>query len=281
MIPKIPLVKMRLPIVGTEAILNVTGDFHLGASNVEKSEIVDSLNRESTEHKGNIFRIFTGDLMENQLKTSVGHNYDPSIADPSVQKTEVVDILKRTNEELYAKENWSKLSVNQNAKNFEGVRSVGVEGNHEYRTRKLAGQWLMREVCSLSKTLYLGIHSIIELTIYNKKLKMEKVYRIYVAHRPSKTDATSVEAILRAFRRKQSMLPGVDVIVFGHFHRRFISPEGYFDARTNEFRKILFVTNPSPLCNPEYSDEAGYPPIETGFSVNVSLPLYGQPWGVI
>ena len=231
-----------------------------------------ALNNSSKANKGNILRIFTGDLIENQLKTSVGHNYDPTIADPAMQKDGMIEILKDTNKHLYGEDYWRKLKINDSNEQ-ENILSVAVDGNHEYRSRKASGQWITKDMCEASKTLYLGMSSIIDLTIVNKKLKLEKNYKLYVAHKPSKGDATSPEAILRAFRKKQSTLPGVDIFIFGHFHRKFVSANGYFDTKAKCFRKVLYVINPSPVCGLEYAEEAGYPPLEIGYHVDCFLPL--------
>jgi predicted phosphodiesterase len=220
---KIPVIKIALPITGSEAVLDIGGDYHYGASkSVTKENIVKALNDTADQYRGRIFRILTGDLIENQLKTSVGHNYDVLLADPAVQKQDMIDILTETNEYLYGKAIFSKLKIPKDATNLKNVLSVGVEGNHEYRTRKMAGQWISKEMHQAAKIVDMKFGGIVELTISNQKLKMEKTYRIYVSHRPSKTDATSIEAISRAFKKKQSMFPGIDIIVFGHFHRRFI-----------------------------------------------------------
>jgi len=225
--------------VGTEAVLNVCGDFHYGTKDLSGSDIISALNGATDEHRGNMLRIFTGDLVENQLKTSVGHNYDVALADPAVQKRDMIDILRKTNEYLYTSTLYKKLNtLNQNRDRLVDIRSLGVEGNHEYRTRNTAGQWLSQELHEASKTLDCGSRAIIELTIFNKKLKMEKLYRIFVAHRPSKTDATSFDAITRSFKKKQSVLPGIDVMIFGHYHRRYLFPDGYFDIRADEYKKI-------------------------------------------
>lgn len=167
--------------------------------------------------------------------------------------------------------------------NHEDAKAVGVGGNHEYRTRKMSGQWLDKELYAPAKILPMGMEGIIELTLINKKLKLSKTYRIYVAHAPGKTNATSIESILRAFRKKQTNLPGIDVIVFGHYHKRFIQSDGYFDSMTDTFKKVLYVINPSPLCRVEYALVAGYPPIEKGYSIEIYLPLDQdkQPYGII
>jgi predicted phosphodiesterase len=283
---KIPIYRIRLPIVGTEAVLNVCGDFHYGCKGgPTDNEIVTALNHAVDKDRGNIFRIFTGDLVENALKSSVGHNHDLKMADPSEQKKDMINILTKTNKYLYGDSEFKKISpinVKPLVQNSD-IRAVGVEGNHEYRTRIHAGQWLSKEIHEASKVLDCENRAIIELTIFNKKLKMEKTYRIFVAHRPSKTDATSFESITRFFKRKQGVIPGVDVIIFGHYHRKYLLADGYFDTPTNDYKKILYVINPSPVGESEYAEEAGYPPLQTGFYVNVHLPLdpAAQIWGVV
>lgn len=262
------------------------GDFHYGANGmVNKQEIIDALNKDANAYKGNIFRILTGDLVENQLKLSVGHNYDAGIADPAKQRADMIDVLKKTNACLYGTKAFKNLSEDElkTHSEFTGVLCAGVEGNHEYRTRKTSGQWLSQQIHEASKVLDLGMQAIIHLTICNKKLKMERTFRIFVAHRPSKTDAVSSEAILRAFRKKLSTLPGVDIIVFGHTHKKFLAADSYTDTASGELRKVLFVVNPSPMEAVEYAQEAGYPPMDHGYSTNVHLPLdCASPiWGIV
>lgn len=243
------------------------------------------MNQATEENKGNIFRIFTGDLVENALKTSVGHNYDIEVPDPADQKAAMIDCLKKTTKKLYGEALWKKVDIDKAVAGAKltDIRAIGVEGNHEYRTRKASGQWLSKEIYEAAKIVHAGMGAIVELTIQNKKLKMEKTYRIYVAHRPSKTDATSTESILRAFRKKQSSFPGIDVMVFGHFHKRFIQADGYFDSNEEVYKKILYVINPSPMRNAEYAEEAGYPPLSIGHYVNIYLPLdkHLQPYGIV
>lgn len=275
-----------MPITGAEAILNVCGDFHYGADGMtDKNEIIDALNAQADAHRGNIFRVFTGDLIENSLKTSVGHNYDVGISDPAEQKADMIDILTDTNRYLYGCKAWNSLSVSKlsSKSTHEGILSVGVEGNHEYRTRKLAGQWISSEMFNASKVLDLKINAIIELTIYNKKLKAEMKYKMFISHRLSKTNGCSSEAVLRGFMKKQSTLPGIDLIVIGHTHKRFIAPGSYTNTDTGELRKVLYVVNPSPMQAVEYAQEAGYPPLEAGYFINVHLPLDSAApiWGTV
>ena len=262
--------------------MNVCGDFHYGTRGVEKDEITNALNRATEKAKGNLFRIFTGDNVENALSTSVGHNYDIAIPDPADQKNDMIDIFKEVTAKQYGSK-YKNFRLPTNTGQQLRVKAVGVEGNHEYRTRKLTGQWLASEMYREAKIMPLGMHGIVELTLTNQRLKMSKTYRIFVAHRPGKTSATSFESILRAFRKKQQGLPGIDAIVFGHYHKRFVQADGYFDPQSQVFKKVLYVINPSPMQGAEYAEEAGYPPLEIGHYVNFFLPLEKnkQPYALI
>jgi UDP-2,3-diacylglucosamine pyrophosphatase LpxH len=251
----------------------------------DKNAIIDALNAVADKHRGNIFRVLTGDLIENQLKTSVGHNYDPAIADPAVQAEDMIDILTDTNKYLYGTKEWNRISTKKfkNVFDFTDIRCVGVEGNHEYRTRKTSGQWISSIMHTEAKVLDMKMDAIIELTIENKKLKKQATYRMFVSHRLSKTDSCSPEAMIRGFAKKQSTLPGIDLIVMGHTHKRFLSPGIYTDVHTGETKKVLYVVNPSPMGAVEYAQEAGYPPLDSGYYINVHLPLDSATpiWGTV
>jgi predicted phosphodiesterase len=251
---------------------NISGDWHYGVKGVSKQDIIEGLDSSVPDkERQDTFRFLTGDLIENSLKTSIGHNYDVEIPDPAVQKKDVIDILKRTTKKLYGP-CWNKVCVDP-SKVLTQARCLAVSGNHEYRSRKLSGQWLTEEMCKEANIVYGGMESIVELTIYNKRLQMERTFRIFIAHRPSSKDSTSIESILRAFKRKQAVMPGVDVIIFGHMHRKFAQADGYFDSNENRFKKILYLVNPSPMACSEYASDAGYPPLSTGWSQKFCLPL--------
>lgn len=251
----------------------------------DKKVIIDALNACVDKNKGNIFRIFTGDLIENQLKTSVGHNYDAGIPDPDNQIKDMIDILTKTNKHLYGDKQWKSIKTENwdTRREFEDIRSIGVEGNHEYRTRKLSALWLCKLMHIPAKVLDMEMQAIVLLTIYNKKLKKEATYKIFVSHRLSKTDACSQEAMLRGFAKKQSTLPGIDLIVMGHTHKKFLSSNTYTDVANGETKKVLYVVNPSPMGAVEYAQEAGYPPLDSGYYINVHLPLDPAVpiWGVV
>ena len=278
----VPVHKITVPITSDELTLNVSGDQHLGVQHVTREGIIEAAHEQSDKHKGNLFRVFTGDLTENALKTSIGHNYDLKLADPAIQKEQMKEILHEIMERHYGPSVFKKLKI-PTSKNTTGCMAVGCCGNHEYRTRKQSGQWIDKEMYDAGKILSLGMHGIIELTVLNKKLKMSKVYRIFVSHRPTGGTGTSLATLMRGMLKKRADVPGCDLYIYGHFHKRVIMPDGHYDSTTGKFKKLLYVVNPSPLHDMEYADVAGYSPLVTGYHVNVFLPLEENkfPYGTV
>lgn len=274
----IPVYKITVPITKTELTLRVSGDYHYGIDGVELSEMLRVLKREQDQHRGNQFIIYTGDLIENNLNSSIGHGYDLKVKDPAQQKDDMRDALIDLQKHLYGANQFKRLRTSGTHK---GVISVGTVGNHEYRTRQSAGQWIQQDMYGPSKILDLCMNGIIELTIVNKRLKLERTYRIYVAHRPNKSNATAVEVILRNCKKKKGDIP-VDIYTYGHFHRRLVHPDAVY-TQDGQFKKVLYVVNPSPISYVEYANWSGFAPLSAGWYVNVYLPLdpNGYPYGKV
>lgn len=264
----IPVYKVTVPITKTELTLRACGDFHYGLAGVEKSEMLRVLKSEQDQHRGNQFIVYTGDLVENNLNNSVGHGYDIAIRDPHVQLSDMKAALIEVQKHLYGNNGFKRLNLSRYPHK---TLAVGCIGNHEYRTRNASGQWIQEEMYGPSKILDLRMSGIIELTIVNKKLKMQKTYRIFVAHRPNKSNATAVEMIIRNCKKKRGDIPA-DVYIYGHFHRRLIHPDARYST-DGEFKKVLYVVNPAPLTKVEYADWSGFSPLASGWYVNTYLPL--------
>ena len=262
----LPVYKVTVPITGSQLTLSIRGDFHYGVKDVDICDMLKVLEREQDQHRGNQFIIYTGDLIENNLTSSVGHGYDLKIKDPHVQKTEMRDALVRLQKHLHGKQ-FQKVDAFGN----KGVLAAGVIGNHEYRSRNVSGQWIQADMYGPAKILDLGISGILELTIVNKHINISKSYRIFISHRPSSGNATSIESIIRSAKKKKGDVPA-DIYVYGHFHRRIILPDGAYTP-DGEFKKVLYIVNPSPITHLEYVDWGGFSPLSAGWYVNVYLPL--------
>lgn len=271
----INIYNITVPITKSALTLRVCGDFHYGLRGVSKDELIRVLEREQDQHRGNQFIVYPGDIVENNLNNSVGHGYDIEIRDPAEQVKDMRNVLIRLQKHLYGRSQFGKLHTN------DPVLSAGVVGNHEYRSRNSAGIWLQEQMYGPAKILDMRIQGLINLKIVNRKLHMEKTYRIYVSHRPNNSNATSIELILRSAKKKKADVQA-DVYVFGHYHRRLIHPDGAYDA-DGKFKKVLYVVNPAPIVYAEYADWAGFSPLSSAWYVNVYLPLDPQmyAWGKV
>lgn len=266
---RLPTYRITLNITGTEAILHQRGDFHYGVKGINLEDMKRELKREQDQHRGNIFVLSTGDLIENGLNDSIGHGYDIDIRDPQTQRDHLRDVYIELNKHLYGEKEWKSLKLSKT--NLTGCLHVGCAGNHEYRTRKNSGLWVQRDIYGPSKTWNVDIAAIIKLKIVNKKLKMSKTYTIFLSHRPYKSNASDIASIIRVCRKKKGDVLA-DIYSYGHYHRRSITPDSAYDSSGN-FKKVLYVINPSPLYDVEYADWGGYSPLRTGWYVNVRLPL--------
>lgn len=261
-------------ITGTTLTLRVIGDPHYGVRGVNLEEGLRVLEREQDQHRGNQFIIYTGDMTENNLTNSVGHGYDIEVRDPNHQVAAMSKFLTRLQQHLYGTKVFNSINTSRPE-----LLSAGVIGNHEYRSRNTAGIWLQEQMYGPAKILDLKIQGLLNLKIVNKKLKLERTYKIYVSHRPNNSSATSVESILRSAKRKKADIPA-DIYVFGHFHRRLIHPDGAYDSE-GKFKKVLYVVNPSPITYMEYADWAGFAPLSSSWYCNTFLPLDGHAWAKV
>lgn len=265
---------ITVPITKSALTLSIRGDFHYGIRDVDAEEGAKTFEREQDQHRDNQFILYTGDLVENNLTGSVGHGYDIEIRDPATQVKDIAAMLTRVQKHLYGSTAFNKLSLNSNT-----TLAAGVIGNHEYRSRNTAGVWLQEALYGPGKILDLKMNGLLSLKIVNKKLKMEKTYKIFVSHRPNNSNATSIETILRAAKRKKGDIPA-DIYVFGHYHRRVIHGDGTYDSN-GQFKKVLYVVNPSPISYVEYADWAGFSPLSSSWYCNIFLPLQGNAWGKV
>jgi len=270
----IPIYKVTVPITSHELTISVRGDFHYGIDGIDMNEGIKTFKKEQNQYRNNMFVIYTGDLIENNLNSSVGHGYDIKIRDPHIQKEIVKDALINVSKNLYGDVQFKKVSDKNQC-----YLAAGVIGNHEYRSRKTAGQWLQKEIYEPAKILDMGMNGILELNIVNKRLNLSKVCKIFISHSPTTSSGTSIESIIRSCKRKKADVPA-DVYVYGHYHRRLIQSDTAYDENGN-FKKVLYVVNPSPIHYVEYAQWAGYSHLGANWSCNFHIPLNDFAWGKV
>jgi hypothetical protein len=262
--PKLTVLNITLPVSTLVTTLFTSGDIHYGVKGVSLNDFVTESKKEfaATPDK---FLILTGDNTENSIAGSPGHGYDVEVKDPQKQMDHMSEALKQISKSLYGSA-WNNYDRTTN-----GCKAVGLIGNHEYRTRKSSGIWLSEQQYYPGKILDAKVSALIKLTLVHKKLKLSKTYTIFASHRPYCSDASTLESIIRSCRRKKADIPA-DIYCYGHFHRKVAIPDSCFDGN-GKFKKVLYAINPSPMCNVEYADWAGYSPLNVGWFQKVYLPL--------
>jgi len=164
------------------------------------------------------------------------------------------------------------------------ARRFGVIGNHEYRTRRTSGIWLNKRLYGpeVPGCIDGGIHGIVSLKLINKKLKLKKTYKIYVAHRLTNSSASiSHSTFMKNFNSKKADIEA-DIYVCGHYHREFIGSCTKYMSNGRR-KKIMYVCCPSPAMNTEYGTWAMYKPAQSGYCTKLFLPLgkYEHPFGMV
>jgi len=277
-VTKLPLYKLKIELASANdpLVVQLRGDKHIGCRGVDVEIGNQILLKEQSRYKDRLLVFDSGDEVENNLQNSPGHGFDLVIKDPDVQIQMATESHKLLNQDLYGKR-FDELKFSRSS--YKDCRHFGVVGNHEYRSRKNAGVWINQQIYEPGKTLFVGIRALFKVEIFNKQSKLRKEYRIYLSHRPGQSDAASEIGIFRACQRQKSDVMA-DLYLFGHFHKRRIIPDAVYDSN-GKFKKVLYVVNPSPLVNMEYSEWAGYAPLRSGWFVNVFLPLIGDPYGEV
>jgi len=266
----IPVYNVEFPITGSELVLQVRGDQHIGLNCIDLEEMEAEYLASQREYKDNMFVIDTGDFIENGLKTSIGHNYDLGIPDPDEQMIRAKALQIRLDKDLYGSSyNKMKPITRRTTKH---ARRIGLLGNHEYRSRKEAGVWLNKELYGMKGVIDGGIRCILNLTVVNKQLKMRKTYTIHMAHRLTNSSAgISHTTMIKNFKATQAKIP-CDIYACGHYHRRCLIADHRYDIKGKK-HKVMYISNPSPADATEYGTWGLYSPTGAGYYTNMYLPV--------
>lgn len=276
----IPVYSINFDIDHPFLVLHVRGDQHIGVRGIDINAMTEVYCREQEQHRGHMLVIDTGDIVENALKGSVGHNYDIAIPDPADQVKTALKFQDEVDAHLYGKTYKTMPAVTR--VRTKHARRIGVIGNHEYRSRRTSGVWLNDTLFAGKGVLNGHIQCILKITLTNNKLKLHKEYRVWCAHRLNNSSAgVSHSTLLKNFEAKKGDIDA-DIYVCGHYHKRFLDSSIRYDINGKK-KKILYVCNPSPVGQLEYAEWSMYRPIESAYYTNIYLPLDPNlnPWGKI
>ena len=264
----LPVFNITMPIVKDHAILNIRGDEHIGHKQCNINDLKNALLAEQAKHRNHMFVINTGDMIENVLKASTGSANELAIPDPNDQITTALNLYEELDKDLYGKK-YQRIN-NMTKSRHTYARRLGVIGNHEYRSRVHSGIWLNKQLYSLKGVIDGGVHSLINLKLVNKKLDMERTYKIYVTHRLSNSNSVSDTTIINNFKEKKSLI-NADIYISGHYHRDFAFSDVAYD-HNGSIKKVLYIINPSPIIG-EYAVIGMYNPTINNYFKNVRLPI--------
>jgi hypothetical protein len=172
----ITIINKKININSDFLTVHIRGDQHIGTQGFNLNRHVEICKNQQEKYRGHIFVIDTGDLIENNLKRSIGHNYDISIPDPAEQLNIAKEMITDLDKHLYGDTVYNKLSN----KNKDELLHLGLIGNHEYRSRKEAGIWLNDELYSSPGIINGKVRVLLNLTIINgtQKKHINYIYLI-------------------------------------------------------------------------------------------------------
>jgi len=220
-------------------------DIHLGDALSQEKKFHNFINMIQQEE--NRYLVLIGDLINNNLKTSVGSCYDDTMP-PSQQKKEMRKMLEPVKDRILCM----------------------VSGNHEMRTKKEADQDVTEDIAEWLRVPYSEDKAILKLSFGKKPNGKRQVYIIYMVH-----GWTGGRKTGRALDNIEDLAKVVlaDVYIAGHAHKRAAEKPTFFlpDLYNNKVRQIeqLFALSAGWLDYGGYAARGGMRPQVTG-----SSPIY-------
>ena len=234
------LITFDVPVEFERVEIYPLSDLHIGDALADIDAIHTLIKHILAEP--NRFVICHGDLINNNLKNSVGSVYEDIIR-PSDQKKEIKKLLTKIKDRIL----------------------VMVTGNHEFRSAKETDQDITEDIADYLGVPYQQEDAVVKIAFRYDSGKSENVYTIYVSHgtgggkRPGSA-LNNVEAL--------SMNILADVYVVGHTHKK-IAHKAIFripDTINNVIREIeqLYIVSGSWCLYGGYGKRKLYRPQARG-----------------
>lgn len=184
----------------------------------------------------NLYLVIAGDLINNNLRSSVGSPWD-DVVRPREQKAHMVEMLKELAEA--------------------GRILCALEGNHERRSQKDSDDFVMYDIMTKLdlEDVYRPNAAFMKLQLgkrYGKSTKANATYTFAVTHG---CGGGQTGAAVNRNERWGANIDGIDCVISGHTHKGAVSKpmKMVFDPHND---KILFKQFVSVVCVPwqEYVD---------------------------
>ena len=224
-------------------------DVHLGDLACEQKKFEKFL--DYILEKPNRYVILNGDIINNNLKSSVGSVYDDTMR-PKEQKKLAKKLLWKIRRRILS----------------------AVDGNHEWRSKKETDESITEDIAEYLGVPYSDDSAVLKVTFGRKRNSKRQCYTIFHRHtlgggRKSGSSLNQAE--------EEALNIACDIFIFGHVHRKISSKNEFVipDTKNNVLRTItqLFVIAPSWQSYASYAKIKGLKRQVTG---SVPIILYAR-----
>ena len=183
-----------------EAFIIPLGDTHIGDAGFRQKELKKTLERGA--QIGALF-VFTGDILNNGLKSSVSDTYDEAIPPGDPQIDYAYEIFKP----------------------YKNLIVGAVSGNHEYRSKKDSNMNPLRQLCHMLDVPFFGDEVLLQFRLGLKKNKKPVTYTAYVSHGCS--NGSTVGAKSNGLSRMTNIVLA-DIYFGAHTHQIMAYPLSFY-----------------------------------------------------
>ena len=224
------------------------GDMHIGAAGFDMISFRQYVARIAADPCGLVLGV--GDWINNSTRSSIGVNYEETIADPQAQCEVAAALLEPVADRIIAM----------------------VRGNHCYRSRRSDGLDPMSFMAYIlgRASVYYGDAVCLKIAFGKKRNGKRAAYTVFLSHGAG--GGRTVGGKAAAMKRGMDMVLA-DVVVLGHSHAPIAYQSAVWlpDPQNNVLRKhvVHLVNSGTWLDGDTYAERALLPPAVTGAPVVV------------
>lgn len=207
------------------------GDTHYGVKGSLLPKLDEYLTKYDTESK----LVILGDMIDNSLLNSVGDIYE-QIKNPNDSFKFLNDFFKRHKSRIL----------------------VILSGNHEYRTKRVAGVDVVELLAGNLNIPYSRTDAILDVSVKaTTRYGSRDRYNYCFALHHGAAGGRYPEKSARQGRWFQDKITGVDAYVMGHTHSANVTPiaQEFYDRRNKSvFKRTLYYITIGPFVSDEYAE---------------------------
>lgn len=207
------------------------GDVHYGVAGSLLPELDNYLTKKDKESK----ILILGDMVDNALVASVGDVYE-QVKNPNKSFEQIESFLKKYKDRIL----------------------VVISGNHEHRTRRVAGIDILEMIMRNLEIPYTPNSAIVDVSVKtNHGYGSRHRYNYVFALHHGVAGGRYPEKSTRQGRWFQDKLVGVDAYIMGHTHSGNVTPlaQEIYDRRNKSvYKRTLYYITISSFVEDEYAE---------------------------